>query len=62
MIFLEREEGVVGGREKINVREKHGLVASCTCPDWGANPNLGVYPDRELNPPPFGVQDDAPNN
>lgn len=31
-------------------------------PDGRASLNLGLCPDRELNPPPLGVQDDAPTN
>ena len=35
--FRERK----GGRERervIDVREKHCSVVSCTCPEWGQNP------------------------
>ena len=35
---------------KINVREKHGLVAFCT------------HPDQTPNPHPFGLQEDGPTN
>ena len=42
-------------REKnINVGEKHQLVASPMCPNWGSNP------DWELNLQPFGIRDDTP--
>ena len=44
-------------REKRHVREKHQLVASCMHPnhvDRGWNHKLGMCPDRESNPQPFG--------
>ena len=42
------------GRERdIDVREKHGSIASHMCPD------LSICSDKELNPQNFGVQDDA---
>ena len=50
------------GERNIDVREKHPLVTSHTCPDRGWNPQLGMCPDLELNPQHFGVQDDAPTN
>ena len=38
LLILERGEGRERERERdINVREKHGSVASCTCPNWGLN-------------------------
>ena len=40
-LFLERGEGRKKERERnIDVREKHLLVASLTCPDVGPNPKL----------------------
>ena len=37
-LFLFREEGREKERERnIDVREKHQLVACCTCPDWVPN-------------------------
>ena len=38
-MFIDfRERGRERQREKnIDVREKHQLVASCVCPDWGSN-------------------------
>ena len=42
------------GRERdIDVREKHGSIASHMCPD------LSICSDKESNPQNFGVQDDA---
>ena len=43
-------------------RERERVVASCTCPDWGQNHNLGMCPDEESNLQPLGVQVDAPTN
>ena len=44
----------------------HTSFASCTRPDQTAygrqTQNRGMYPDWELNPQHFGVQDDAPTN
>ena len=42
-LFLESGEGRAKGRENINVREKHRLVAS------------RIYPDQRLNPQPRHV-------
>ena len=38
LIFSERREGRERKGENIDVREKHQLVASCTHPNWGLNP------------------------
>ena len=53
----EREkEGKKGEREKninvreIDVREKHGSVASHTCPDHASNPKLGLVDRTTLQP------------
>ena len=50
-LTLERGEGRERGRERnIDLREKHWLVTSCTCPDQGPNPkprpvtSLGIDP------------------
>ena len=43
-----------------NVREKPRLTLSCMCPDWDQTCNLGMGPDQKLNPPTFGVWDNAP--
>ena len=40
-LFLERGEGREKERERnidVREREEHRLVASCTHPDWGLNP------------------------
>ena len=45
--FREQEEGGERDREgekKINVREKHRLVAFHTDPDWGSNPQPRYVP------------------
>ena len=65
--FRERERVRAHTQERnIDVREKHPFVASYTHPhrqlDWGTNRSLGMCPDRESNPQPFGTQDDAPAN
>ena len=51
--FLEREEGL--GRERgrhigIDMREKHGLIASYTCLDRGSNPQVCGVQDDTLQP------------
>ena len=47
----EREKDRERGRERnTDVREKCPSAASCMCPNWC------------LNPQPFGVWDDSPNN
>lgn len=45
-------------------REEHQSVASSTCSQLGIEPTtqLGMCPDPESNPRPFGAQDDAPTN
>ena len=50
-------EGERGGE-----REKHRLVASHRHPTRDQTHNLAVCPDQELNPRPFGLQDDTPTN
>ena len=59
-MILEREEG----REKnINVREKYRCEREPLSVASHMHPcNPGLCPDRELNPQPFGVKDDAPTN
>ena len=48
-LFIFRESGREGeGERNISVREKHRTH------------NLGMCPDQEWNPQPFGVQDSAP--
>ena len=48
LLVLERKEGKEGEQERerernIDVREKHPLVAPCTCSDWESNPQpIGV--------------------
>ena len=57
-LFLERREGREKEREKnISVREKHGSVASSTCPNWDWACNPGTWP--ELNQQTFALQADA---
>ena len=56
--FLEWEER----RERHREREIHRLVVSCTCPNWGWNPQPRYVPDQGSNLQPFGVWDDAPTN
>ena len=38
------------------------LLPSHTCPDWELNCSLGLCPNWESNPWPFGLQDSAPIN
>ena len=46
--FLDSGEGREEGTESnIDWKEKHPLVASCTCPDWWRNPQLRYFPDQE---------------
>ena len=50
-LFLERGKG---GRK----REKHQCVVASPTPPTGDLPhNPGMYPDRESNQQPFGLQD-----
>ena len=61
LIDRGREDG--RGRKKernINVREKHGSVASHMYPDWDQTHNLGRCSDQKSNLQPFGVWHDAP--
>lgn len=66
-MILEREQGErEGEREReernMDVRDKHLWVASYTRPalTWNWTRNLGMCPDQESNPRPFGEQVDAP--
>ena len=47
---------------KTSMRERYQLIASYTRPNWGQTSNLGMCPDRESNPQPFGPWEDAPTN
>ena len=58
----ERNINVKEKHRYIHVREKHQLVASHTCPNGDWNCNLGMCPNWELNPPPFGVRDSTLTN
>ena len=64
MLIDLRERGRGGGEREsdrnIDVREKHQLVASHKCPDQTRS--LGMCPDWESNPQPFGYWDDTPPN
>ena len=48
--------------ETENQCEKETLIgfSPIHAPTRDQTHNLGMCPDQELNPPPFGVQDDAP--
>ena len=46
----------------INVREKHQLVGSCTCPGQGPNCSPGMCPHWESNPRPLGSQEVTQTN
>lgn len=39
---------------------EHQLAVSHTHLEWTWTSNLGMYPDPESNPQPFGRQDDTP--
>ena len=55
--WFQRERGVGGERE----RNINWLPPICALTgDWTCN--LDMCPDRELNPQPFGVWDDAPTS
>ena len=45
-MFIDlREKGEREGKEKeTSMWEKHRLIASCTCPDWGSNPQPRYVP------------------
>lgn len=54
--FLRERKGGERGRERETMWERN-------TDQWPpATHNEGMCPDRELNPPPFGVQDSAPTN
>ena len=56
LLILKGREGREREREKnIDVREKHQLVASCTCPNCDQTCNVGKCPDQELNLRHFGL-------
>ena len=62
-MFRERGREGRGEREgNINMSQKHLTAASRMPPAGDQTHNPGMYPDRELNPRPFGLQDDAPTN
>lgn len=42
--------------------ERETLIGCFPLCDWGSNTQPGVVPCRELSPPPFGAQDNAPTN
>ena len=48
LLISDREEGGGGETEKErrgeSEREKHQYTASCTCPDWGSNPQPRYVP------------------
>ena len=66
LLFRERgkEKREIDGN--IDVKEKHQLIASGTCPDVGGGGNwthnLGMCADQGWNPQPFCLRDDAPTN
>ena len=63
MFFIDfRERGRGKKRERkrnISVREKHQSIASCINLTGNQTHDLGMCPDRESNPQPFGVQDNV---
>ena len=52
LLILEREERRERERN-IDVREKHGLVASQKCPDWGSNLHPTYVPWLRIKPQTF---------
>ena len=58
---LEREEGrEEGGERNIDVREKHHVVASCRCSDWGSNPQSRHVPWLGIKPATVQLQELRP--
>ena len=58
-IYLFLERGEVGEKQRernINMREKHGLFASCMCPDWDLTHNPGMCPDQESTSDFFSME------
>ena len=56
LLFIIIGEGREKEREgNIDVREKHQLVVSYSCPIWGLNCNPVMDPDWKLNQRPFTV-------
>ena len=49
-------------REKHNVREKHPTLPPVHTPTRDRTHSLGMCPDQESNPQPFGVWENAPTN
>ena len=63
LLILEREEGREKERERnIDVREKHQLVAPCTHPDWGPNPQPRHVPRLGIKPTTFWFAGQPPTN
>lgn len=56
LLILERMVKVGVGRK----REKYQLTDSHIHPDQGLACNLGMCPDRQLNPQPFDAWDNTP--
>ena len=60
LLILQRGEWREKETERnINVREKHQLVATHTCPNQGLNPQPRHVPAWDPNPQLFGLQDDV---
>ena len=52
--FFREGEGREKERERnINMRGKHQLAASCTCPDWGRDPQPRHVPFLGIEPVTF---------
>ena len=62
-LFLKRVERREKERDRnISVREKHLLVASCTCPDQGLNPQPRHVPWPGMDPVIFHFVERCPHN
>ena len=58
LLISERRKGRERERN-IDVRERHRMVASSTCPTGDKTHILGMCPNQELNLQPFGLWDNV---
>ena len=57
--MMEREKE---NKRETGLREKHRLVASCTCLHWGLNPQPQCMPWLRIQLGTFRAWDNAPTN
>ena len=58
IIFRKRKRW----ERNIDAREKHWLVAYCTCPDWGPKPQPRYVPWPGMKPVTFHFVEQCPTN